>query len=341
MNCEEYRMQNTEVRRRSGARSTLRILSSVFCLLTSVGIACTSGQPPVFLSVATGGTGGVYYPYGGGLAQLISQQIPGVQATAEVTGASVDNLKLMQQGRADLAFTLADTLAEAVRGTGPFADTGPIDVQTIAILYQNFTHIIVLQESGITSVGQLRGKRVSVGSPGSGTELIASRVLEAAGIDPRAGITRQALGVTESVNALKDGKIDAFFWSGGIPTPAVQDLAGTSGIHIRLLPNAEFARALSEQHGRGLYTEAVVPGGTYQGAEDDVPVIAVGNLLVAPASMPEQLAHDITKLLFDSQQALIAIHPEARHLAPASGPDDAPAPFHPGAIRYYRARSWK
>lgn len=312
---------------------------SAFCLLTSAFVAC-GGSDARYLSVATGGTGGVYYPYGGGLAQLISTKIPGINATAEVTGASVDNLKLLQQGRADLAFTLADTLAEAVKGTGPF-QAGAVPAQTIAILYQNFTHIVVLRDSTIDRVADLRGRRVSVGSPGSGTEIIASRVLEAAGIDPQRGITRQALGAAESVNALKDGKIDAFFWSGGIPTPAVQDLAGSSGVRIRLLPNAEFAGRLTTRYGQGLYSESIVPSRSYQGVVDDVPVIAVGNLLVAPASMPETLAHDITKLLFDEQHALIAIHPEARHLAPASGPSDSPAPFHPGAVRYYRARSWR
>jgi hypothetical protein len=295
----------------------------------------------VFLSVATGGTGGVYYPYGGGLAKIISEKIPGVQATAEVTGASADNLKLLQQGRADLAFTLADTLADAITGEGAFASTGPVPARTIAILYQNFTHVVTLEGSGIAAVRDLRGRRVSVGSPGSGTELIASRVLEAAGLDPQRDITRQALGVSESVNALKDGKLDAFFWSGGLPTPAVQDLAGTSGIRLRLLPNAEFAAALSAKHGPGLYGEAMIPARSYRGQIDPVPVITVGNLLVASAGMPEPLAHDITKLLFDEQHALIAIHPEARHLAPATGPADSPAPFHPGAIRYYRARSWK
>ncbi|MBA3949726.1 MAG: TAXI family TRAP transporter solute-binding subunit [Acidobacteria bacterium] len=316
-----------------------RLLFPVSCLLCAA--SCAGGAPATFLSIATGGTGGVYYPYGGGLAQLISTAIPGVQATAEVTGASVDNLKLLQQGRADLAFTLADTLAEAVKGTGPFQPTGAVPVQTIAILYQNFTHIVVLRDSEIARVEDLKGRRVSVGSPGSGTEIIASRVLEAAGLDPQRDITRQALGVAESVNALKDGKIDAFFWSGGIPTPAVQDLAGSSGVRIRLLPNAALATVLTRKYGPGLYSEAVVPSRTYHGGSDDVPVIAVGNLLVAPASMPEPLAHDITALLFDQQHALIAIHPEARHLAPASSPADSPAPFHPGAIRYYRQRSWR
>ncbi|MDQ3069625.1 MAG: TAXI family TRAP transporter solute-binding subunit [Acidobacteriota bacterium] len=306
-----------------------------------LGAAACSGQSSQFLSIATGGTGGVYYPYGGGVAKLISEKIPSVQATAEVTGASVDNLKLVQQGRADLAFTLADTLAEAVKGTGPFSATGTVPVQTIAILYENFTHIVVLADSGIARVSELGGRRVSVGSPGSGTELIASRVLEAAGLDAHTGIRRQALGVSESVNALKDGKLDAFFWSGGLPTPALQDLAGTTGIRMRLLPNAEFAAALTMTYGPGLYGEAMVPERTYRGVLNAVPVITVGNLLVAPASMPEPLAYDITKLMFDEQRSLIAIHPEARHLAPATGPGDSPAAFHPGAIRYYKARGWR
>lgn len=316
-----------------------RALRAACCLLV-LGAAC-SGQHAQYLSIATGGTGGVYYPYGGGLAKLISEQIPGVAATAEVTGASVDNLKLLQQGRADLAFTLADTLAEAVKGTGPFSSSGAVPARTIAILYQNFTHIVVLEGSGIDTVRDLRGRTVSVGSPGSGTELIASRVLEAAGLDAHRDIRRQALGVAESVNALKDGKLDAFFWSGGLPTPAVQDLAATSGIRLKLLPNAEFAPAMAKKYGAGLYGEAAIPARAYRGAVEDVPVITVGNLLVASASMPEALAHDITKLMFDEQRALIAIHPEARHLAPATGPADSPAPFHPGAIRYYRARGWK
>lgn len=332
------RAVSNEIKARTARQMPFRILYSVFCILSVA--ACSTGDAS-FLSVATGGTGGVYYPYGGGLAKLISEKIPGVQATAEVTGASVDNLKLLQQGRADLAFTLADTLAEAVKGSGPFAQSGVVPVQTIAILYQNFTHVIVLEDSGIRSIAELRGRSVSVGSPGSGTELIATRVLEAAGLDAHRDIRRQALGAAESVNALKDGKLDGFFWSGGLPTPAVQDLASTQGIRIRLLPNAEFAAALSAKYGAGLYGEAMVPARTYRGVIEPVPVITVGNLLVAPASMREALAHDITKLMFDEQRALVAIHPEARHLAPATGPADSPAPFHPGAIRYYRARSWK
>ena len=328
---------SNQVKARSARQIVFCVLCAVFCMVTA---ACQSGQS-AFLSVATGGTGGVYYPYGGGLAKLISEKIPGMSATAEVTGASVDNLKLLQQGRADLAFTLADTLAEGVKGTGPFASTGAVPAQTIAILYQNFTHVVTLEDSGITRVRDLRGRTVSVGSPGSGTELIASRVLEAAGLDPQKDIRRQALGVAESVNALKDGKLEAFFWSGGLPTPAIQDLASTSGIRLKLLPNAEFAEALSRKYGPGLYGEAMIPERSYRGQVEPVDVITVGNLLVAPASMPEPLAHDITKLMFDEQRALIAIHPEARHLAPATGPADSPAPFHPGAIRYYRARSWK
>jgi TRAP transporter TAXI family solute receptor len=168
--------------------------------------ACGGGEPVRFLSIATGGTGGVYYPYGGALAHLITQRIPGVQATAEVTGASVDNLKLMQLGRVDIAFTLADTLAEAVKGSGAFRETGPVgSARTLAVLYTNYTHVIAFAGSGISSVADLRDRTVSTGSPGSGTELVAARVLGAAGLDPRRDISRQSLGAIESAGALKDG----------------------------------------------------------------------------------------------------------------------------------------
>jgi len=210
----------------TGPRGRVRPLLPSFLLLAfalcPLPFALSCGGPqPRFLSIATGGTGGVYYPYGGALARLISEKIPNTQATAEVTGASVDNLKLMQVGKVDLAFTLADTLAEAVKGTGPFKATGAVgSVRTLAVLYTNYTHIVVRQGSGIRSVGDLKGRAVSVGAPGSGTELLADRVLAAAGLDPRRDIGRYALSVSESTGAMKDGKLDALFWSGGVPTPA-------------------------------------------------------------------------------------------------------------------------
>ena len=312
------------------------------CAAMLAGVACGGGGGGVrFLSIATGGTGGVYYPYGGALARILTIKLPNTQVTAEVTGASVDNLKLMQQGRADLAFTLADTLLEAVAGTGPFADVGKVDAQAIAVLYTNYTHLVVRQGSGITRVADLKGRVVSTGAPGSGTEIIADRLLTAAGIDPRQGITRHALGASESAGALKDGKVDAFFWSGGLPTAAIQDLAATPGFAIALLPQSDLLPALQQKYGKDLYRAVSMPGGTYRGTTDAIEVIGVSNVLVASARLEPELVEKITAALFDAKDELVAAHPEARHLAPATGPGAAPVQFHAGARKYYEARGWR
>jgi TRAP transporter TAXI family solute receptor len=307
-----------------------------------VAAACGGGSAATFLSIATGGTGGVYYPYGGAIARVLTESLPGVQATAEVTGASVDNLKLMQLGRVDLAFTLADTLAEALAGTGSFQSTGAIGtIRTVVPLYTNFTHVVARQGSGIRTVADLRGKTVSVGSPGSGTELIADRVMSAAGLDPRADITRHTLGVAESAGALKDGKVDAFIWSGGVPTPALQDLAATPGLTMALLAHGDLLPLLERNHGRGLYRAAVIPAGSYRGVEADTAVVGVTNVLVASSSLDEALVYDIVRVLFERKDALVAAHPEARHLAVPPGAESSPAPFHPGAVRYFRDHGWQ
>ncbi len=318
----------------------LRVLLPLFAAF-SLAASC-SGDSSRFLSIATGGTGGVYYPYGGALAHLITSNVPGTQATAEVTGASVDNLKLLQLGRVDLAFTLADTLAEAVQGTGPFQETGAVgSARTLAVLYTNYTHVVARAGSGINRVADLKGRVVSVGSPGSGTELVADRVLGAAGLDPRRDITRHALGVTESVGALKDGKLDAFFWSGGAPTPALQDLAATPGMSVAFLPQDDLLLVLQRDFGSRLYHPAVIPAGVYRGIDDQTGVVGVTNVLVASSALDEDTAYAIVKLMFDRKDELVAAHPEARHLEVPGSADASPAPFHPGAIRYYREHGWQ
>ena len=276
----------------------------------------------------------MYYPYGGGIAKILNESLPNLRASAEVTSASVDNLKLIRDGKADMAFTLADTLADAVAGRGPFAGA-PVPAASLAVLYSNYTHLVTLSSSGITSVGGLSGRVVSTGSPGSGTEVIAFRVLRAAGVDPDRGVRRQGLGVSESVDALKDGKIDAFFWSGGLPTAALQDLSHSPGIAIRLLPTSDLVAALRQQHG-DLYFPLEIPAGAYPGLTAAVPVVGVANVLVVNRSMDEALAYDITRVLFDRQQVLAGIHPEARNLSLATATKGSPAPFHPGALRFYR-----
>jgi hypothetical protein len=328
------------VRARRGVAQTVSG-AVLACALIAAPSSC-GGHPSSgtrFLSIATGGVGGVYYPYGGALARLISTHLPGVQATAEVTGASVDNLKLVQQGRVDLAFTLADTLAEARAGTGAFEASGAVEsARVLAVLYTNYTHVVVRAGSGVARVADLRGRVVSVGSPGSGTELVADRVLAAAGLDPRTDVTRHALGVAESVGALKDGKLDAFVWSGGVPTPSVQDLAATPGIRIALVPQDDLLSSLQRRYPGELYRAARVPAGAYRGVDRDVAVVGVTNLLVASSALDEALAHDILTLMFERRSELAAAHPEGRHLARPADLSAAPAPFHEGAIRYYQGR---
>jgi hypothetical protein len=277
----------------------------------------------------------VYYPLGGVLARLISEELPGVAATAEATSASVDNLKFLQRGEADVAFTLADTLDDAVHGRGAFTDGGPVPVRALAVLYHNATQIVVRPRSGLRRLVDLRGRVVSTGAPGSGTELIALRVLEAAGLDPARDLRRQSLGVGASADALKDGKLDAFFWSGGLPTAAILDLAHTTR-GVRLLPCDEVLGALRERYGASLYGALTVPARTYVGLDGDVVTIGVANVLVARADLSDELAYDITRVLFEKKAALEAVHSEAKNIKLETATSGSPAPFHDGAARYYR-----
>jgi len=325
--------------RRLRARLTFGLFPFAFSLVT----ACTDrgAVPARFLSIATGGTGGVYYPYGGGLAKVLNEHLPGVRASAEVTAASVDNLKFLRDGRADIAFTLADTLSDAVHARGAFASSATVPATSLAVLYSNYTHLVTLAGSRIGSVGDLQGKVVSTGAPGSGTEVIAFRILKAAGLDPARDVQRQGLGASESADALKDRKVDAFFWSGGLPTAAIQDLSRTSGITMRLISTADLLPPLQREFG-GLYFALQIPPAAYPGVDAAISVVGVANALVVHRSMEEQLAYDITRLLFERQADLAAIHPEARHLSLATAAQGSPADFHPGAIRYYREQNaWK
>lgn len=283
------------------------------------------------LSIATGGTAGVYFVYGGGLAKVISSNMDDYRATAETTSASVDNLILIQKGSSDIAFTLGDTALDAVQGREAFKEKVPM--QALAQIYDNYTQVVAKQGSGIETIADLKGKRVSVGAPNSGTEVIADRILEEAGIDPKTGIKREGLGVDESVQAMKDGSIDVFFWSGGLPTGAVTDL--TTSEKITLLDTTEFTEALKQKYG-DVYQNSTIPSGTYKGVSEDVPTIAVPNYLVVNENMDEQLAFDLTKLLFDHKQDLVAVHPEAKNLDPQKAKEViAPIELHPGAQRYF------
>lgn len=288
------------------------------------------------LSIATGGTGGVWYPYGGAVARTISLHVPSVEATAEVTAASVDNLKLLHAGKVDIAFSVADVLGDAYHGRAAFRAVGRVPARAIAVLYPQYTHLVTVESSGIDAVEALRGRVVSLGPAGSGTLQIAERILMAHGIDPGTGIRAQFLSVAEAVNAMKDGKLDAFFWSGGVPTGAILDLASSPGRRMRLLSTASALPGLEQAYGRGAYHVLPLPESAYPGQPRDVPVIVVSAVLLVDEDMHEELAYDITRALFEHRDELIAVHPVARELTYASAVTGSPVPFHPGAVRYYR-----
>jgi TRAP transporter TAXI family solute receptor len=233
----------------------MRLLASALFAVALAASGSAFAQEKVSLSIATGGTGGVYYPIGGGLANILSKYVPGMQATAEVTGGSVDNLKLIATGKPYIAFSMADAGQDAYRGEDKFKGT-KVPLRTLMILYPNRMHVVTIEGTGVTKMSDLKGRRVSTGSPGSATEVMAFRVIEAAGLDKDKDMTRERLGVAESVNAIKDRKIDAFFWVGGLPTAAVTDLANTPGIKLKMIDHANTVAAMNKKYGQ-LYSEDV------------------------------------------------------------------------------------
>jgi len=292
------------------------------------------------LSVATGGTGGVYYPMGGGLAAVLSKKVPGMSATAEVTGGSVDNLNLIGTGKPYIGFSMADAAKDAQTGQGKFSGK-KVDLSTLLVLYPNRMHIVTTEASGIKTMQDLKGKRVSTGSPGSATEVMAFRVIEAAGLDKDKDMRRERLGVAESVNAVKDRKIDAFFWVGGLPTAAVTDLANTPGTKIVMIDHSKEVDAMNKKYGN-LYFKDVIPKTTYKGMDKDKNVISVANILVTSSKMSEKEAYDIVKAVFDNKIDLVRSHYEYINVTPEGQKSAAtPVPFHPGALKYFKEKNIK
>ena len=303
--------------------------------LALTGVA--QAQQKYSLSIATGGTGGVYYPLGGGMANILSKYVPGLQATAEVTGGSVDNLKLIATGKPYIGFSMADAGQDAYRGEDKFKGA-KVPLRTLMVLYPNRMHVVTIDGIGITKMADLRGKRISTGSPGSATEVMGFRVIEAAGLDKDRDMKRERLGVAESVNALKDRKIDAFFWVGGLPTAAVTDLANTPGIKIRMIDHADAVAAMNRKYGP-LYIEDVIPKATYRGMDADNKQATVWNILVSHENLSSRTAYNIVKTIFDKRDDMIAVHKEAENFRLENQKAAAsPIPFHPGAVKYFAER---
>ncbi len=302
--------------------------------------AAASGEMPsgkLRMVIGTGGTGGVFFPYGGGLARILTEKMPDAEATAEETGGSVDNFKLVGGGEADIGMSTVDSAYDALLGQGAYQDTGALPGCAIAVLYDSFVHVVALESSGINTVEDMKGKRISVGSAGSSTEGAADRVLAAAGLDPQADVTRDNLSVAESVAAMKGQKIDAFFWIGGLPTSAVTDLVATPNLGVKFIPAAQYVDTIVAQYGP-VYRAFDLPAGTYSGFDEPVPGIGIGNILFVNAAMPEEQVHMILSTIFDNLAEVQAIHPEAKKLTLETATLGSSIPFHPGAIRFYTER---
>ena len=317
----------------------MKFIRTLFlALLAGLGLAFAVQAQNI--SIATGGTGGVYYPMGGGLAAVLSKYVPGMQATAEVTGGSVDNLKLIGSGKPYVGFSMSDAAQDAFKGEDKFKGH-QVPVRTLMILYPNRMHIVALDGKGINKFSDLKGKRVSTGSPGSATEVMAFRLIEAAGMDKDKDLKRERLGVAESVNAMKDGKIDAFFWVGGLPTAAVSDLANTPGNKIKMVDHAELVPAMNKKYGN-LYVADVIPKSTYKGMETDNHQATVQNILVAADNMDEKTAYNIVKAVFDHKADIVAVHKEAENFKLENQKKEAsPIPWHPGAVKYFAEKGIK
>lgn len=317
-----------------------RLFASVVLAAGLVLAGGAEAQNQRNLSIVTGGTGGVYYPLGGGLANLLTKYVPGFQATAEVTGGSVDNLKLVGAKKADIAFTMADASLDASRGEDKFKGA-PVPHQALAVLYPNIMHVVTIEGSGITKMSDLKGKRVSTGSPGSATEVMAFRVIEAAGLDKDKDMKRERLGVAESTNAVKDKKIDAYFWVGGLPTSAVTDLGATPGLKLVLVDHSEVVDKMNQKYGP-LYSKSAVPAGTYPGQTKANQVSAVWNILVGHETMPNDVAYSIVKTIFEKREEWGTVHKEALSLkAENQKVANVPIKFHPGALKYFEEKGIK
>ena len=318
-----------------------RWITALAAIVAGFAVATAGAQgTKTRLSIGTGGTGGVYYPLGGGLAAVISKYVPGVEATAEVTAGSIANLQLIGAKRSELAFTMADAAWDAYNGLAKFSGK-KVPIRTLVVFYPNRMHVVTVESTGIQKFTDLKGKRVSTGAPASGTEVMAMRLIEAHGLDPDKDMTRERLSVAESVNAVKDGKIDAFFWVGGVPTPAITDLAATPGRKIRLIDHGAGAEKLRSKYGP-IYVQNKILAGAYPGQEQDATNVDVWNLIVVPEDADENLVYQITKTMFEKKDELVRVHKDAGFLDLQNQTTGAsPLPFHPGAIRYFKERGLK
>ena len=320
-------------------RSLLRLAPAA--ALAPLATACTSAsmalKPKLYhdgrLYVATGNTTGVYYQIGGGFADLITKYEPGFVARAEPTGGSGDNIARIADGDMDLAFCNGDAAADGASGTGVFAGKKQ-QIVALTRVYRNYVHLVARSEANIATFADLRGKRVSTSSLNSGSDILAGRILQAGGIDPDKDIVRQRLSLPETTKGMQVGTTDALFFTGGLPTPGVTDLLTGSPGAYALIPLDAQLPPLTAKYG-SVYGTAVIAKSVYN-TPADVTTIVVFNMIITSPTLPDQLAYDLTKLVYDHQRELAKAHPSGSDFDKANGPATDPVPLHPGARRYFQ-----
>ena len=304
---------------------------AIFCsILLITGPAKARTQ---FVSIGTGGTGGIYYPYGGGVAEIWTKYVKDVRAVAEVTGASVENVKLADKGETVIGEVMGDVAVAGYQGLSKFKGKKH-KILSMAIMYPNLLQIVTLKKSGITNIEQIKGKKISSGSPGSGTNFMAETVFKALGI-PLDSYKDSRLSFTESANALRDGTIEVGVWSVGPGTSSILDLATTHDIHIITFTPEQQKKILAANKE---YSAVDLAGGVYRGVDSPVPTIGVWNVMICQASLDADMVYNLVKALYEHQDYLIKIHPSASYTTAENAVKYSPIPLHPGTVKYLKEK---
>jgi hypothetical protein len=307
------------------------------CLMTILCMTVTLAGPvaakTTFIGIGTGGTGGIYYPYGGGVAEIWSKYVPGIQAVAEVTGASVENVKLADKGETVIGEVMGDVAEAGYNGLDKFKGKKH-NILSMAVMYPNLLQVVTLKNSGITNIEQVKGKRISSGSPGSGTNFMAEAVLKAVGI-PLDSFKDSRLSFTETANALRDGTIDVGFWSVGPGTSSILDLATTHDIVIIPITPEQTQKVLAAND---TYASVDLSGGVYRGVDKPVPTIGVWNVMICQKSLAEDMVYKLVAALYEHNDYLRKIHPSAAYTTPENAVKYSPIPLHPGTVKYLKEK---
>jgi TRAP transporter TAXI family solute receptor len=306
-----------------------RISLAVLLIFVAGSFASPVLAKTTFISVGTGGTGGIYYPYGGGVAEIWSKYVKGVKAVAEVTGASVENVKLAHKGETVVGEVMGDVAVAGFNGLSKFKGKKH-DILSMAIMYPNLLQIVALKSSGISDITQVKGRSISTGSPGSGTNFMAEAVLKALEISPDS-YKDSRLSFTESANALRDSTIDVGIWSVGPGTSSILDLATTHEIQILGFTPEQTQRILAANE---TYSAVELAGGVYRGIDKPVSTIGVWNVMICQASLDTEMVYNLVKALFEHNDYLQKIHPSAAYTTPENAVKYSPIPLHPGTIKY-------